>query len=1141
MSIAMKNLSNRRLRPHLLAAAAGVACTVGATSAHAQSAWAAAVSDSWLNAARWTPAGVPNAAGTNVTIGVAGTYTVSLQNANVSCGTLTVSNANATLNPIDNAALFVAGNISNSGLIQISTPASPGNGTRLDLLGPITVSGNGTLRLAAAGGNGDSDAAYLYNNAVGTNTLTNSAGHTIAGYGRVYTGIINNGTVNGDVNGKGLFFIQQPLTNNATVTASNGGFMQFRGVAVNQGSSGVCVSTNSSPVQFVNASASGGTLDGAGTSSGIQYFGTNSLNGVTLTNLNAINDNSSVHIGAAGVVNNGTWTVSSPGAPGNGTHIDADTPTSVTGTGTIRLQAAGSNGDSNSAYLYHNTNGANTLANGPAHSIKGYGRIYVGLINNGTVNADVSGKGLFFIEQPATNNGTMTASNGGFLQFRGVTVTGNPAAQIISSDAASPVQMVNATMSGGGFTTSGTGVFQYYQSNTLSNLTVNGTHQITDNSRAILATNLVNNGSWFINTPTAPGNSTRLDAGASVTISGTGTIRLQGNQSGIGDNDSAYLYNNANSANILTLGANQQLLGYGRVYVGLINNGTITADNPTLPGPANRGIFFIDQPKTNNGTITATNGGFVQFRGVTVTGNPAAQIISTDAASPVQMVNATMSGGGFTTSGTGVFQYYQSNTLSNLTVNGTHQITDNSRAILATNLVNNGSWFINTPTAPGNSTRLDAGASVTISGTGTIRLQGNQSGIGDNDSAYLYNNANSANILTLGANQQLLGYGRVYVGLINNGTINADNSPNAAGPASKGIFLMSEPKTNNATITSSNGGFWYVRGITLTNNGTLSSSNTTTSGGGFENCTISGGSLTNVSNQFFGTAGTATLDGVTITPGSGVQVNDNSTLNLGTGGITNNGTILVETLGAPGNTSRILTGVPATISGTGTVRLQATGFNNNSAYLWGNGATLTLGAGQTLTGTGRLFGTVVLNGTISPDQPFGTPTIYGSIQPQNNVTFGAGCTYNVQISPTPATTGYDSMQGSAAIAINGGTLNIAFQPGYVPNSGDQFDVIVGGGGVTGKFTTVNITGLGSYVGGPARVVYMADRVRVVMCYANADGSNVVPTLTAADFTAFLASFRAGDSFANCDGSTSVPTLTAADFTCFLTKFRTGCN
>ncbi len=60
------------------------------------------------------------------------------------------------------------------------------------------------------------------------------------------------------------------------------------------------------------------------------------------------------------------------------------------------------------------------------------------------------------------------------------------------------------------------------------------------------------------------------------------------------------------------------------------------------------------------------------------------------------------------------------------------------------------------------------------------------------------------------------------------------------------------------------------------------------------------------------------------------------------------------------------------------------------------------------------------------------------------------------------------------------------------------------------------------------------------CYANCEGNQTAPALSAGDFVCFLARFRAGDSYANCDGSTSAPTLAAADFVCFLNAFRAGC-
>jgi len=60
------------------------------------------------------------------------------------------------------------------------------------------------------------------------------------------------------------------------------------------------------------------------------------------------------------------------------------------------------------------------------------------------------------------------------------------------------------------------------------------------------------------------------------------------------------------------------------------------------------------------------------------------------------------------------------------------------------------------------------------------------------------------------------------------------------------------------------------------------------------------------------------------------------------------------------------------------------------------------------------------------------------------------------------------------------------------------------------------------------------------CYANCDGSSVVPVLTANDFQCFLNRFASNDPYANCDGSNVPPVLTANDFQCFLNAYAAGC-
>ncbi|MFN0133283.1 MAG: GC-type dockerin domain-anchored protein [Phycisphaerales bacterium] len=61
------------------------------------------------------------------------------------------------------------------------------------------------------------------------------------------------------------------------------------------------------------------------------------------------------------------------------------------------------------------------------------------------------------------------------------------------------------------------------------------------------------------------------------------------------------------------------------------------------------------------------------------------------------------------------------------------------------------------------------------------------------------------------------------------------------------------------------------------------------------------------------------------------------------------------------------------------------------------------------------------------------------------------------------------------------------------------------------------------------------------CYANCDGSTIIPFLNVNDFTCFLNKFAANDPVANCDGSTTAPVLNVNDFLCFLNVFAAGCS
>jgi hypothetical protein len=60
------------------------------------------------------------------------------------------------------------------------------------------------------------------------------------------------------------------------------------------------------------------------------------------------------------------------------------------------------------------------------------------------------------------------------------------------------------------------------------------------------------------------------------------------------------------------------------------------------------------------------------------------------------------------------------------------------------------------------------------------------------------------------------------------------------------------------------------------------------------------------------------------------------------------------------------------------------------------------------------------------------------------------------------------------------------------------------------------------------------------CYANCDGSTVLPVLNVNDFVCFQQLFAAARIEANCDNSTVAPILNVNDYVCFQQRFAQGC-
>lgn len=205
--------------------------------------------------------------------GSTGTFDVS---GNSTLGSLT---SNAAINlfggntgaKLDNGAevLNITGDLVDNGTIMVNSndaTYSNGiwNGAALDFgdtTGAQTVSGTGTITLNAGG---------VYAQLDGS--LTQAAGHSITGYGQIQATLVNNGTVNADVNGQTLEVLPPSgvtpatlaITNNGLMEATNGGTLQFdNGVSLlNTGKIEIEDGTISSPTAL---NVGDGTLIGGGT------------------------------------------------------------------------------------------------------------------------------------------------------------------------------------------------------------------------------------------------------------------------------------------------------------------------------------------------------------------------------------------------------------------------------------------------------------------------------------------------------------------------------------------------------------------------------------------------------------------------------------------------------------------------------------------------------------------------------------------------------------------------------------------------------------------------------------------------------------------------------------------------------------
>lgn len=609
-------------------------------------------------------------------------------------------------------------------------------------------------------------------------------------------------------------------------------------------------------------------------------------------------------------------------------------------------------------------------------------------------------------------------------------------------------------------------------------------------------------------------------------ISGPGSVQQTGSGVTYLTGNSSYTGGTTISRGALVLGLGQAT---GSITGDVLNFGTVgfnRSDGLVFSGQIS-GPGAVQQTGTGVTYLTGNNiyvGGTTISRGALIVGQGQASgaitgdvldygIFGLNRSDGVTFGGVISGPGAFQQTGTGVSYLTGNNTYTGGTTisRGTLVVGEGQASGFITgNVLDNGTFGLN------RSDGITFGG--TISGLGAFQ----QTGTGV---AYLTGNNTYAGGTTISRGTLVIGQGgttgAISGNVINYGTLgfNRSDSTIFSGTIS-GPGTVQQSGTGVTYLTGNNsysGGTYLARGtIQVSNNNALGTGDVTFAGAGanlrldnnvnlFNNVNISNSAVVTVNGSDVGALvgalvgsadllknGTGTLilyhdnratysgnifyhgtliAGATGAFGTGTVTNLGSNLVILDGVTFGNAVNLVDTLTIAQNGGTAImsgvigqTGGPWNVikTGAGTISLLAantytggTAVNAGALNVTGRIGAVAVAAGATLSGTGIVGSTTIAaGGTLAPGAA-GT----GTLTVQGNLTLASGATYVTGLTPTTAT--LTSVTGTAAL---GGVLVANAAPGSY-GAGQRYTLLSAAGGVTGTFSSLNISGLPGYLKG----------------------------------------------------------------------------